>query len=184
MPVAICMLRGVNLGGNKKIKMEALRALCTSLGCEDVKTFINSGNVVFRTKQRSPERLGKGIEDAIEEEAGFRAGVVLRSTAEMRKVLVNNPFAKRKGIEPGKLLVNFLADAPSSDTAKKLEALDTAPDELYVRGREMYIYFPNGQGQSKLKWSPIDKLLNMTFTGRNWNTTTKLLEMAEALEKA
>jgi uncharacterized protein (DUF1697 family) len=184
MPVAVCMLRGVNLGGNKKIKMEALRALCTSLGCEDVKTFINSGNVVFRTKERNLNRLAKVVEDAVESEAGFHAGVVLRTAAEMRETAANNPFARRKEIEPGKLLVNFLADAPSAETVKKLEALDTAPDELYVRGREMYIYFPNGQGQSKLKWAPIDKLLNMTFTGRNWNTTTKLLEMAEALENA
>ena len=182
MAVVICMLRGVNLGGNKKIKMDALRALCTSIGCADVRTFINSGNVVFRTRQRDLRLLGKSIEDAIEKEAGFRAGVVLRSVREMKDAVARNPFGARKNIEPGKLLVNFLADAPSADTAKKLEALDTAPEELYVRGREMYIYFSNGQGQSKLKWGPIDKLLNMTFTGRNWNTTTKLLEMAEMLE--
>src|SRR5467141_4381483 len=109
MAVIISMLRGVNVGGHNKIKMDALRALYESLKLRDAQTYVQSGNVIFRTEERDIARLTKRIEEGIERKFGFRPDVVLRTAAEMREVVARNPFAKRLGIEPGKLLVSFLA---------------------------------------------------------------------------
>ena len=177
----IAFLRSVNVGQNT-LKMQRVRELWADIGFKNVRTYVQSGNVVFRTKQRSPERLGKGIEDAIEEEAGFRAGVVLRSTAEMREVMANNPFAKRKDIEPGKLLVNFLAADSGKQAREKALAIKIGPEEMHLIGREAYIYFPNGQGRSKFPWPAIERALETSWTGRNWNSVTKMLAMAEKVE--
>src|SRR5665811_2227083 len=104
MPVIISMLRGVNVGAHNRIKMDALRALYESLGLRDPQTYVQSGNVVFRTDKRDLVALAKRIEDAIEQGFGFRPTVILRTSGELREVIARNPFAKRRGIEPTKLL--------------------------------------------------------------------------------
>jgi uncharacterized protein (DUF1697 family) len=182
MLAVICMLRGVNVGGHNKIKMDALRALCASLKLHDPQTYVQSGNVVFKTNERDLARLAKRIQDAIEKKFGFRPAVILRTTSELRDAIARNPFAKRRGIEPGKLLVTFLADEPPADACGPVHKMKTDPEELHLHGREIFIYFPNGAGKSKLPWSSLDKMLKTTGTGRNWNTVTKLLEIAESLE--
>ena len=184
MPVIICMLRGVNVGGHNKINMEALKALCVSLKLKNPQTFIQSGNVIFRTEEKDLLKLAQRIQDAIEKGFGFRPGVVLRTLPELKKAIGRNPFADRKGIEPGKLLVMFLAEDPGKDALKNALAIETAPEELHIAGREVYIYFLNGQGRSKLPWPKIERALGTSGTGRNWNSVTKLLEMAEKLEAA
>src|SRR5271170_7135007 len=110
MTTVIALLRGVNVGGHNMIKMDLLRALCESLGHCDVQTYVQSGNIVFRTKERDVAKIAANIESAIEKKHGFRPDVIVRTTAEMREVVAKNPFAIRKGIEPGKLIVTFLAD--------------------------------------------------------------------------
>jgi uncharacterized protein (DUF1697 family) len=178
----ISMLRGVNVGGNRKIKMEALRALYESLGLQQPQTFIQSGNVVFRTKERAMTPLAKQIEDAIEKSFGFRADLLCRTSSEMRSVIARNPFAARSGIEPSKLLVVFLGSALDDQTRKKVLQIKAEPEELRVDGSELYIYFPNGQARPKISMSQVEKAHKKPWTGRNWNTITKLLEMAEAME--
>jgi uncharacterized protein (DUF1697 family) len=182
MTVMISMLRGVNVGGHNKIKMDALRALYEFLKLRDAQTYVQSGNVIFRTDERDISRLAKRIEDGIERKFGFRPDVILRTAAEMRDVIARNPFAKRRGIEPGKLLVSFLASDPGEEARKKLCQMKCDPEELRVEGREVYIYFPNGMGRSKLPWAGLNKMLKTPATGRNWNSVTKMLEMAEKLE--
>jgi uncharacterized protein (DUF1697 family) len=182
MPVYISMLRGVNVGGHNKIKMDALRDLCASLECENPRTYVQSGNVIFRAKEKNPARLAKKIQDAIEKKFGFRPEVILRTADEMKKALAANPFAKRTGIEPGKLLVTFLAAAPAVEAQAVLETLKHHPEELHLIGRELYIYFPNGAGKSKLPWSQVERLFKVTGTARNLNSVTKMLEMAEEME--
>jgi uncharacterized protein (DUF1697 family) len=184
MAVIISMLRGVNVGGHNQIKMDALRALYEKLGLRDVQTYVQSGNVVFRSKERSLSALGKRIEDAIEKSSGFRPLVVLRTPAELRDVIARNPFAKRSGIEPGKLLVTFLASAPGLEALEQALKIETEPEELRIDGREAYIYFPNGMGRPKMSWPKIERALKTSGTGRNWNSVTKLLEIAEKLEAA
>ena len=183
MAVMVAMLRGVNVTGHNMIKMEALRALCESLGLRDAQTYVQSGNVVFRTKERNLAALAKRIEDAIERGFGFRPDVILRTTSEIKDAIARNPFAGRRGIHPGKLLVTFLASAPSAEGRERVLKIKADPEELFIDGREVYIYFPNGMARPKLSWSAIGKMLGTSGTGRNWNSVTKLLEMAEKLEK-
>ena len=184
MPVMICMLRGVNVGGHNKISMEALRGLCASLKLRDSRTYVQSGNVVFRTDLRDQSRLCKSLESAIEKKLGFRPAVLLRTTAGLRTVVANNPFASRKDIEPAKLLVSFLADAPSAQARKDLLGIQADPEEVRIAGRELYIYFPDGMGRSNFPWARLDKVLKTHNTGRNWNTVMKLLEIAEEMERS
>lgn len=181
MPVVISLLRGVNLGGQKILKMEALRALYESLKFKDVASFIQSGNVVFRTKENDLNKISKRIGDGIEKTFGFRPEVILRTTEEMRGVIARNPFANRKDIEPSKLLVWFLSSAPDAEARKKLDTVKRQQEELRLDERELYIYFPDGQGRSKLSLPAVDRALKVLGSGRNWNSVLKLMEMAEKL---
>lgn len=181
MQVVICLLRGVNLGGHNKIKMEDLRALCGSLGLRDAQTYVQSGNVVFRSKERNLARLARSVEDAIEKKAGFRPSVILRTPSDLKGVIATNTFAGRRGLEPGKLLVTFLPADPGPGVHDAVRELKTNPEEVHIRGREVYTYFPDGMGRSKLV-PVMERILKKSGTGRNWNTVTKLLEMAVALE--
>jgi uncharacterized protein (DUF1697 family) len=182
MPVLISMLRGVNVGGHNKVKMDALLALYRSLGLRDPRAYVQSGNVVFKTKARSIPRLADQIEEAIEHGFGFRPSVILRTPGELRDVIVRNPFADRPGIEPGKLLVSFLACDPGAECREKVLMIRTAPEELFMDGRELYVYFPNGMARPKMSWAAVERAHNIPSTGRNWNTVTKLIEIAEELE--
>jgi len=181
MTVIVSMLRGVNVGGHNKIKMDALRALYVSLGLQNPQTCIQSGNVVFRVDGRSLPLLAKRIEEGIERRFGFRPAVIVRTSSEMRRVIARNPFAARRDLDPSKVLVTFLATNPGKEARDKLLGIKTDPEELRIEGRELYIYFPNGMGQSKLP-ALIEKALRTPGTGRNWNTVRKLLEIAERLE--
>jgi uncharacterized protein (DUF1697 family) len=182
MPVLISMLRAVNVGGHSVIKMDALRALYTSLKFENPQTYLQSGNVIFKTSERNLDAIAKRIQSAIEKKFACRPDVILRTTAELRSVVAKNPFAKRPNIEPGKLLIAFLASDPSDVARKTLQDQKFAPEELHVSGRELYIYFPDGMGKSKLPWPRIYKILNTPGTGRNWTSVTKMLAMAETQE--
>lgn len=182
MPVIISMLRGVNVGGHNKIKMHVLRDLCLSLKFQEPQTLLQSGNVVFRSSNRNVAQLAKSLETAIERKLGFRPDVLARTVPEIREVVARNPFAKRSGIDPGKLVVSFLAVEPNDQARKGLRAMDIVPEELHAIGRELYIYFPNGQARPKLSWQRVDKILGARGTARNWNTVTTLLQLAESLE--
>jgi uncharacterized protein (DUF1697 family) len=182
MAVIISMLRGVNVGAHNRIRMDDLRALYESLGFREPQTYIQSGNVVFRTDKRDLIALAKRIEEAIERGFGFRSAVVLRTSSELRDVIARNPFAKRRGIEPSRLLVTFLANIPCAEAREKVLSLKTDPEELRIDGRELYIYFPDGMARPKISWTVIEKMLKTPGTGRNWNSVIKLLEMAERME--
>ncbi len=184
MAVVISMLRGVNVGGHNMIKMEALRALYESLGLKDPQTYVQSGNVVFRTKGQDLAALARRIENAIERSFGFRPAVIVRTPAELRDVIARNPFATRRGIDPSRLLVTFLASDPSAEAREQILKIKAEPEELRINGRDLYTYYPNGMARPKLSWARIEKTLKTSGTGRNWNTVTKLLEIAERLEAA
>jgi uncharacterized protein (DUF1697 family) len=184
MPVLISMLRGVNVGGHNKISMQALRALYESLRFEDPRTHVQSGNVIFRTKEKNSIALAKKIQNAIEGEFGCRPEVILRTSDELRKAIAATPFADRPHLEPGKILVTFLVAEPGPEAHATLLTLKKHPEELHLKGRELYIYFPNGAGRSKLPWSSVEKLFKTTGTARNWNSVTRMLAIAEEMEAA
>jgi uncharacterized protein (DUF1697 family) len=182
MPVLISMLRGVNVGGHNKIKMDALRALYESLKFEEPRTYVQSGNVIFRTKERNSAALAKKIQSAIERTFKCRPEVILRTTDELKQAIYSIQFAASRNLEPGKILVTFLATEPAPDAHATLLTFKAYPEELHLKGRELYIYFPNGAGKSKLPWSSLDKRLKTTGTARNWNSVTNMLAIAEELE--
>ena len=181
MPVLISMLRGVNLVRHNRIKMDDVRTLYVSLNLKDPHTYVQSGNVIFRTKEKNGTQLARKIQGAIEREFGFSTPVILRTPEEFKRTIAANPFAGRQGIDPAKLLVSFLANEPSAEARAKLLALKPNPEELHLVGRELYIYFPNGAGRSKLQWSALDKKVGTPGTARNWNSVTKMLELAELM---
>jgi uncharacterized protein (DUF1697 family) len=182
MAVLISLLRGVNVGGYQKIKMDALRDLYESLGLAEARTYIQSGNVVFKTRERDLPRLGQKIERAIERSFGFRPDVVIRTTADLKEVIRRNPFGRRRDIDPGKLAVTFLAGNPTEKSRADLGKIKTDPEELHIIGRELYIYFPNGMGRPNFSMPQVMKTLKTAGTARNWNTVNQLLSMAEELE--
>lgn len=179
MEVAIAMLRGVNVGGHQKLSMAALKTLCTGLGFQDVQTYIQSGNIVFH--HDGGDALARRLEDGIERSFGFRPAVVVRTPAEWRKLIAKNPFAERSGIEPSRLLVVFLANAPTQQAREQVLAL-SCEEELHIHGRELYIYHPNGMARPTVPLARVEKLLQCASTGRNWNTVNKLMAMATELE--
>lgn len=182
MPVLIALLRGVNVGGHHKIKMDALRALCESLGLRHVQTYVQSGNVVFHAPPSKVPHLAQRIETAIEKSFGFRPSVILRTADDVKDVIARNPFAARPDVPPNRLLVTFLAAHPSPEARDHVRAIKTDPEELHIDGRELYIFFPEGIGRSKLPQAAIDKALQTPGTARNWNSVIQLVEMAEKLE--
>jgi len=182
MSVVISMLRGVNVGGRNRLKMDALRALYTALGFRDAQTFIQSGNVVFRTTSKDSDALCRRIQGGIERSFGFRPEVVVRSVDQMRKVLARNPMAGRRDFDPSKLLVTFLAGTPDPDARSRILGLELDPEELWLHGQELYVHYPNGVGRSKLSPALVERTLKTSGTSRNWNTVLKLLEIAEGLE--
>ncbi len=182
MTVIISFLRGINVGGHHLIKMDALRELYTSLGMQDVQTYLQSGNVVFRIKGRNHAKLAKRVEDALEQKFGFRVDIVMRTSSELSDVISRCPFAKRRNLDPKKLAVIFLKDTPGSDCLRAALKIKTAPEELQIDGQEAFVYFPNGMARPRMSWPSIKRTLKTSGTGRNWNTVTKLFELAQTME--
>lgn len=178
------MLRGVNLGAHRRMKMDDLRKVYESLGLDDVTTFLQSGNVLFRTKNQDLVKLAGRIEKAIEKTFGFASAVIVRTSAEMKDVVQRNPFAGRDGIDGARFLVWFLAADPGKPARDKVVAIQADPEEVHVHDRELYIYFPNGLARPKLSFAVVEKALQTPGTGRNWNSVTKMLQLAEKLESS
>jgi uncharacterized protein (DUF1697 family) len=179
MPIYISMLRGINVGAHKRIKMDQLRKSYAALGFEQVKTYIQSGNVVFKTGKSSASKLSKRIEERILKDFGFSVSVISRTADEMKTAIANNPFLKQRAIDPGKLHVMFLSDAPASAGVKKLADLTAAPDQFHCFDREIYFYLPNGVSQSVLMKRPVDRILAVVTTTRNWRTVNALHQMCQ-----
>ncbi len=173
----VAFLRGINVGGHHKIKMDALRTICARLGLRDAQTLVQSGNIVFRT---GDTHVSGQLEDEIQRSVGFRPQVIVRTSADLKRVVARNPFADRPEVNPGKLVVTFLAREPSREARERLVKLNPGSEELRFDGRELYVYYPNGMGRSKLP-ALIEKVLEVPATARNWNTVTRLLAMAEKL---
>jgi uncharacterized protein (DUF1697 family) len=180
MTTVISFLRGINVGGHNQIKMDELRAVYESLGLKNPQTYVQSGNIVFRTEDRNLVRLTETMEAAIERKFGFHVAVVLRTCSELKQVVAGNPFAKRNEIEPGKLAIVFCSQEPTPQACEELLRMKAGAEEVHICDREFYIYFADGMGRSKL-FATLGRKLK-SGTARNWNTVTKLLEIANALD--
>lgn len=179
MPNYIAMLRGINVSGHKIIKMERLRASFGALGFSNVKTYIQSGNVVFAASSNSEATLAGKIEKKIVDDYGFAVPVLLKTAQEMEIVIKRNPFPEVPAVDYGRLHVTFLAGDPPKTALELLRPLAVAAEQFHILGREIYLYCPNGYGNSKLSNAPIERKLSVGATTRNWKTVNTLLEMAQ-----
>jgi len=178
MTACISMLRGINVNGQKIVKMADLRTLYEGLGFDKVATYIQSGNVVFYSKMDSSPALSKKIAGAIEEQYGFTVPITIRTREELKKLISNNPFPTKKNIDLTKLHVTFLETRPGSAQLKSIESVDRKGDEFFVSGSEIYLYCPGGYGKTKLSNNFIESKLKQSATTRNWKTVNTLCEMA------
>jgi uncharacterized protein (DUF1697 family) len=174
------LLRGVNVGGKNKLPMKELGAMFEAAGAKDVSTFIQSGNVVFRAPASKAAGVARAVEAAIAARFGFAAPIVLRTGADLAGVVGANPFLARG--EPEKALhVGFLADEPAPHAAASLDPMRSPGDAFEVRGRDLFLFLPNGVARTKLTNAWFDAKLGTTTTVRNWATVVELANRTRAL---
>jgi len=180
MAVFIALLRGINVGGNKKVSMPVLKSMFESMGFGRVRTYINSGNVVFDAADgaATAASIAGGIEREIERTFGFPVDVVVRSADDLERIIAANPFASEGEPAGLHLHVGFMRGIPAQAGIDKIAAFVTEHDEFRLVGEEIYVVFRQGMRDSKLGNS-IPKI-GVPVTLRNWNTTAKLAEMAKA----
>ena len=170
----VALLRGINVGGKTKVPMAALRDTCASVGCEDVVTYIQSGNVVLRSTLRA-DPLRAALEAAIADQFGFQPAVMIRTAKEMASVVARNPYPEA---DEKHAHVGFLHAAPDASTKQCLAAIDCGPEEVTVVGRDLYLLLPNGMGRANLPVQMDRCLRPSPVTVRNWRTVTKLVELS------
>ena len=174
----IALLRGINLGGHKIVKMEQLRKTFADIGFEDIKTYIQSGNVVFKWSRQSCESLAKRIEENVLSQFGFPVPVVVKTADEIGAIIKNNPLLKKKGIDASKLHVTFLSCAPEKNLLKTLDGFGAAPDQFRCSSQAIYLHCPSGYHETKLGNNVLGKMLKVGTTTRNWKTVNQLYEMS------
>ncbi len=176
MTTFIALLRGINIGGNNKLPMKDLTALLTGMGLREVQTYIQSGNVVFRSAAKDRAALAAKISAAIKAQHGFAPRVWLLDAAELHKAIADNPYPEAES-NPTSLHLLFLAEMPPHPKLKELDALKTSSERYTLEGKVFYLHAPDGVGRSRLA-ARAEKLLGVAATGRNWSTVCKLAEMA------
>lgn len=174
----IALLRGINVGGHNRVAMADLRALCTDLGHGDVRTYVQSGNVVFTSDRADPDGLGEELTDRIAAELGVSPTVVVRTADELAAVAADNPFADQAAADPTKVHAAFLSVAPPDPSHFAVEAADFAPEEVVAGDRVLYLHLPGGIGRSRLATELGRRAREVELTVRNWRTVDKLLDLA------
>lgn len=182
MTTYIALLRGINVGGHKLVAMADLRDLLTQLGLSDVRTLLQSGNLVFRGTARTSAQLKRLLETGVEKRLGLRTDFFVRSAEDWNAVIARNPFRQEAEDDPSHLVVLFLKEAPIVGTVEALQAAITGPEVVRAHGRHAYIVYPNGIGRSRLTTALIEKTLGTRGTARNWNTVQKLGALARLHE--
>jgi uncharacterized protein (DUF1697 family) len=172
----VALLRGINVGGKTKVAMATLREVCASAGCENVVTYIQSGNVVLDSTRKA-EGLRSTLEAAIAAECGFSPAVMIRTAREMAAVVERNPFPEA---DEKNLHVGFLHGVPADGPRRCLAAIDSRPEELAVVRREIYLHLPDGMGRARLPGLMERCLRPALMTVRNWRTVTKLVELSSS----
>ena len=173
----VALLRGINVGGRNRLPMADLREAFTAAGCAEVRTYIQSGNAVFEATHDLAKAVPELVTQAIRHTFGYDTVVVVRSSEEMRRVATSNPFDASG--DPRSLHVAFLTDTPIAEAVSRLDPDRSPPDEFVVRGRDVYLRYPNGVARSKLTNEYLASRLQTVSTMRNWRTVLKLLEMVD-----
>ncbi len=179
MSTIISLLRGINVGGHKKIKMADLRDLYQELGFENTKTLLQSGNAVFQTDINDLQEIKTMIQEGIQAHFGFQVEIILRTPEDMQAILSDHPFTEEQIADPGKISFVYLESEPSEPSVDDLKFHNTGEEIIHAKGRELYIFYTDGKGKSKLDNSRIERALEIKGTARNWNTTQKIVTLLE-----
>jgi len=177
MNTYIAMFRGVNVSGQKKIAMDDLRGLCEALDLVNVRTYVQSGNVVFESEEQDASIIAKRIETQIQNAYGYIVPVIIRRPEELRRIIGSNPFLQERNEDPAWLHVTFLYETPSEAKLKELRNPSDNGDEFSIGEKEIFLYCPNGYGTSKLSNAFFERKLGMPTTTRNWRTVNALYQM-------
>jgi len=180
--VLICMLRGINVSGQKKVPMTELKILFENLGFTHVTTYIQSGNVVFTSGNSKLTAVASLIRKGIYKHFGFDVPVILRTPGELQKAASINPFLKEKDIDPERLYITFLETEPAKDKLDKIKDVRFEPERFFIREKEVYLYCPNGYGRAKLNNNFFESKLKVTATTRNLRTVDELLKIASGIK--
>lgn len=179
MKTYISILRGINVSGQRKIVMTDLKALYESFQFKDVTTYIQSGNVIFKTRDdNSNNELAEKIERAIYEKYNFSVPVIIRSAEEMKHIISVNPFLQNKNINTEKLHVTFLEKNPEEKNLESIKTFDFPPDQFIIIDKEVFLHCPENYGETKLSNKFFESKLKVSATTRNWKTVNKLYEIA------
>jgi uncharacterized protein (DUF1697 family) len=178
MTTYISMLRGINVGAQKRMSMETLRGIYVDLGFMNVRSYVQSGNMVFESQAVNRSELVRCIQGRIEQTCGYQVEVFIRHPDELQRILMNNPFLTSRNEDPSKLHVTFFYLAPSESLLGKLTAPSGIPDEFALGELAVYIFCPNGYGKTKISNSFFERKLAIPVTTRNWNTVNALYKMA------
>ena len=182
MPIVSALIRGINVGGHKKIKMADLRQLFTSLGLRQVRTVLQSGNAVFATDEADLPRLQKRLEAAIHERFGFEAGVLLRAAEDFKAALARHPFTAAQLERGNHAMIAFLSAPPDPVAVEALRENNPGREAIHAAEDALYIFYTDGAARSKLDNKRIERALNVVSTARNWNTCNRLLKLLGELE--
>lgn len=175
----IALLRGINVSGQKQIKMSELKTLFEEKGFQDVETYIQSGNVILSAKEKSNKKLEDKISSTIKSKFGFDVNAIVVTPEEIGHVIQSNPFLKKKK-DTEKLYVTFLSENPSAENIKKLKAVDYSPEEYFIDKRFIYLFEPTGYGKARLNNNFFENKLKVFGTTRNWKTVNKLFELSKS----
>jgi uncharacterized protein (DUF1697 family) len=173
----IALLRGVNVGG-VVVKMEPLREVFEKLGFKNVRSYVQSGNLLFEAGKASPDSLAAKIRGAVKAAFGREFPVMVLEGAQLKSVAAKNPFAK--GADPKSLYVSFLSGKPSKEGLERFAARKAAADDWRVVGQAVYLRIPAGYGKTKLDNNSLERCTGLEATTRNWNTVQTLIEMAQS----
>lgn len=177
----ISIIRGINVSGQKLIKMAALKKMFESLNLENIQTYVQSGNVVFSSKKEDPKELEKIISSGIEAEFGFDVSVIVLNSKSLETIIEGNPFAKDPLKDNAFLHVTFLADTPLSIDEESIIVKRHVDEEIEFTSNAVYLYCPNGYGKTKLNNNFLESRLKVKATTRNWKTTNELLKLARTV---
>jgi uncharacterized protein (DUF1697 family) len=180
MTIQIALLRAVNVGGTGKIAMADLRAFMEALGFSNVRTLIQTGNIVFESKARTGNDLETFLEKETRNRLGLDTTFIVRTPEEWEDAIKANPFHDKARDDPKRLQVMSLKDAPATQNVTSLEEAISGPERVFASGRHLYIDYPDGSGNSKLTNVLIERRLETRGTSRNWNTVLKISAMAQA----
>ena len=174
----IALLRGINIGGRHMVPMKELRALVEGHGCADVRTYIQSGNVVFRSTAADTGKLARQLSSAIARSYGFEPQVLVLTSSQLERAVAGNPFPEAAS-DPARLHLFFLTGAPKEPDVVAMNELKARTERFELKGRVFYLHTPEGFGRSNLAGG-IERFLGVSSTARNWRTVTTLLEMAKS----